>query len=237
MRKIKPSLFVILGFALPFISVFFIVGISFAFPNMSEDTIEWSMLIMLLLDVLLPIWSFVFALTLSRARKDNFSKHTIYKYLSPSQICLMTSTVVMLLFVLFGAADMISLSAILMILLVLLWIATILLFAIRLIKNYINKKRKRSTKPRAARTYTPTPSVRVCSRCGAQLPSDQRQVKAINGQSVCDACMQSIMNIEAEKEKALHTKCCICGVDHPRSEMFLADDKFYCQDCFGNKYA
>ena len=77
----------------------------------------------------------------------------------------------------------------------------------------------------------------VCASCGIDLhlvPLDK--IVTLCGEKYCDICAERIAKEEKEKFAIMHTKCAVCGTDHPRSAMYFVNDRHICEECFKKEY-
>ncbi len=234
MKKLSSKALLIIGLIVEFGNPFFLVIIGLMFPHMSGD---FAMPIIYFFDC-----AGVIILTLSLAKKrlerGTIKAENLLKALTPAQICLITSMVLLVVGVTIGAIGSQAFGGMLGGIGIIGVFVAIILAIVRAVKN---RQERKAREPVYKATYTPpTTGVQFnpkefCERCGAA--ADKGTLKELNGHKFCSSCMEIM--VAAQSSELLKPKaiCCGCGNEFEKSKMIFVDDQYICDCCFRKLYS
>ena len=234
MKKISSRALLITGLVVEFGNPIFIAIIALMFPNMSGD---FAMPIIYFFDC-----AGVIILTLSLAKKrlerGTIKAENLLKALTPAQICLITSMVLLVVGVTIGAIGSQAFGGMVGGIGIIGVFVAIILAIVRAVK--IRQERK-AREPVYKPTYTPaTTNIQFklkeyCERCGAA--ADKGTLKELNGHRFCSSCTEIMAAAQSSELLKPKAKCCGCGNEFEKSKMIFVDDHYICNNCFRSRYA
>ena len=234
MKKISSRALLITGLVIEFGNPIFIAIIALIFPNMSGD-------------FAMPIIYFfycagVIILTLSLAKKrlerGTIKAENLLKALTPAQICLISSMILLFGGVTIGSLGSSSFDGLLGGVGFIGILVSIVLAIVRAVKN---RQERKAREPVYKATYTPSTNgvqfkpKEYCERCGAA--ADKGTLKELNGHRFCSSCTEIMVAVQSSELLKPKAKCCGCGNEFEKSIMIFVDDQYICDSCFHELYA
>ena len=234
MKKMSSKALLITGLIVLFGNPFILVIIGFIFPNMSGD---FAMPIIYFFDCL-SVVILTLSLAKNRLEKGKVNAENIFHALTPAQICLIASMILLTVGVTIGVIGSSTLGGILG------GLAFIGIFVsiILAIARAVQRIRKFKAKVSASRvSHTPVSSgvqykpKEYCERCGTA--ADKGTLKELNGHRFCSSCTEIMAAAQSSELLKPKAKCCGCGNEFEKSKMIFVDDHYICNNCFRERYA
>ena len=228
MKKKGSKALLIIGLIVGLGSPLFVILLVLFFPGIPNEAYFPLTIFFYGLGVVL----LAFSLAKRRIDKGETRTHNLLRALTPAQIALILSVILLLIQVILAEfldrfPTGIDAFVLLGLLIIMGFIASIALAAVRWATH--------QKKSRAALSASGDSPIEYCERCGAA--TYKGTLKKQNGYILCDSCAKII---EAEEDFEIlnsKRKCCVCRKEFDRNRMILVDDQYFCDSCFRSRYA
>ena len=232
MNKISSKALLIIGLTVEFGNPVLIVFIALLFPNMPGEV---AMPLIFFFDCLGIV---ILTLSLAKKRLENgkIKAESVFRALTPSQICLIISMALIVIgeiisaigISFFGWISVIGIYGI---------FASIILAIVRAV--IIRRKCKVMAAVFKVDHTTVSSGIQYkpkgqCERCGAA--ADVVTLKELNGYKLCSSCAEIMIAAQHSEILNVKAKCCVCGKEYKKSNMIYVDDQYICDSCFRSRY-
>ena len=216
-KKISSKALLIIGLIVVYVNPSLFAA--FLFPNMSGD---FGILLFFFFECL-GVVLFTLALAKKRLEKGKVKSHGLLRALTPAQICLIISMIMLSVGGLISVIENTNLNVFYGCLGVIGVFTSIILAIVRaVIIRYDRKARFSMMKKLIIKNEKETKQdlVNVLNAVLAKRVMIQREEARKN----------------LEHKRLYCTKCSTCGAEHPKSEFHLMNDKYYCEECFSKMF-
>ncbi len=239
MNKIPAKALLIAGLVVMFGMPILPTILALFFPTLSGDS--GLLMACFLCSPSLGVVLLVLAQAKNRLENGDVDADGLFRALTPAQICLMISMLLLTAGMAIGALGNEEFGGIVVFFAMIGIVASIILAIVRGAVRSAEIRRERERRLVALDlSRRPVPSdvqtvpKEYCERCGHAF--DKGTLEEFHGYKLCYSCVAMMKKAEqAEKLKEM-VKCSACGAEYKKDKMIFVDDEYLCSDCFHSRY-